>query len=71
MKLFIKFYLLIFCFLDAQNHWETAIYASVHSNGKLDSFFERDYSDIIYDWWGITDEEEAERQLKAEEKKKG
>ena len=28
MKLFIKFYLLIFCFLDAQNHWETAIYAN-------------------------------------------
>ena len=27
MKLFIKFFLL-FCFLDAQNHWETAIYAS-------------------------------------------
>ena len=28
MKLFIKFYLLIFCFLNAQNHWETAIYAN-------------------------------------------
>ena len=52
-------------------YWEVSIYVSVHSNGKLDSFFERDYSDIIYDWWGITDEEEAERQLKAEEKKKG
>ena len=50
--------------------WETAIYASVHSNGKLDSFFERDYSDIIYDWWGITDEEDDKRWLKAEEREK-
>lgn len=50
--------------------WETSICVSVHSNGKLDSFFERNYSDIIYDWWGITNEQEEERQIKAKERKK-